>query len=112
MTAATIPAFSTEAFESFLKARHEPEWLTQLRKSCWETFQRLDWPARNDEEWIRTDIRLFKLNQFSLPQDAAPQPTAAPALLAEGVQLAGHATAVNGRPQSANIEKKWQDKGV
>jgi Fe-S cluster assembly protein SufD len=112
MSATTVPSFSTEAFESFLKTRQEPEWLAQLRKSCWETFQRLDWPARNDEEWIRTDIRLFKLDQFSLPLDIAPQPAAPPALLSEGVQLAGHVTAVNGRPQSAQLEAKWQEQGV
>lgn len=112
MSATSLASFSTEAFESFLRSRHEPEWLTQLRKSCWETFQRLDWPARNDEEWIRTDIRLFKLNQFTLPQATVEQALAPPALLAENVQLAGHVSAVNGRPQSATLDKKWQDKGV
>ncbi|WP_254512074.1 Fe-S cluster assembly protein SufD [Anatilimnocola floriformis] len=112
MSATTVPSFSTEAFEAFLKTRHEPEWLTQLRRHCWEIFQRLDWPARNDEEWIRTDIRLLKLSQYSLPQDNNKPADPPPALLAEGVQLAGHVTAVDGKPQSAAVDKKWTDKGV
>lgn len=112
MTLAATTGFTTEAFESFLRSRNEPEWLVNLRKHCWEIFQRLDWPARNDEEWIRTDIRLLKLSQFSLPQDAA-KPNAVPeSLLTQGVQLAGQVTAVDSRPQSVSLDKKWQDKGV
>ncbi len=112
MSATSIASFSTEAFESFLLARNEPEWLVTQRKNCWEAFQRMDWPARNEEEWIRTDIRLLKLSQFSLPQDAAKSAVVPASLLTEGVQLAGQVTAVDSRPQSASLDKQWQDKGV
>lgn len=111
MTLAATTGFSPEAFEAFLHSRQEPAWLTQLRKSCWEAFQRMNWPARNDEEWIRTDIRLLKLSQFALAQGIAPA-EAPVTLLSEGVQLAGHVTAVDGRPQSATLDEKWKAKGV
>src|SRR5688572_8483738 len=69
MTVATAkPTFDQQSFEAFLHARSEPVWLVEQRREAWQTFQAKDWPSRSDEEWIRTDIRLFKLNQFALPQ--------------------------------------------
>ncbi|QDU26920.1 FeS cluster assembly protein SufB [Anatilimnocola aggregata] len=113
MSSATVSTgFTPETFDAFLRSRNEPEWLVNLRKHCWEAFQRMDWPARNDEEWIRTDIRLLKLSQFGLPLDGTKAEAAVPSLLSEGVQLAGQVSSVDGRPQSATVDKKWQDKGV
>ena len=63
----TKPGFDQQTFEAFLHARHEPDWLVEQRRDAWQTFSEKDWPQRSDEEWIRTDIRLFKLNQFALP---------------------------------------------
>ena len=72
MSTAVAPSgFSQQSFESFLNVRQEPQWLTDQRKEHWRAFSEMDWPARNAEEWIRTDIRLFKLNQFSPPLDGA-----------------------------------------
>jgi Fe-S cluster assembly protein SufD len=111
-TAPAVTGFTPETFNSFLSSRNEPDWLVSLRKNSWEAFQRLEWPARNDEEWIRTDIRLFKLNQFGLPSEAARPDVVIPSLLSEGVQLAGQVTSVDGRPQTSTVEQKWRDKGV
>ena len=50
--------------------------------------------ASRDEEWMRTDIRLFKLDRFGLPDATAYRrlPIALPhALLADGVELGGRA---------------------
>ena len=79
----TQTGFTQEAFKAFLRSRREPAWLTEQRRESWQTFERLDWPARNDEEWIRTDIRLFKLNQFSPPLDQNPAVDATQPLLIE-----------------------------
>src|ERR1044072_4866087 len=92
------PGFDQQSFEAFLHARREPTWLTEQRRDAWQTFQCKDWPQRNDEEWIRTDIRLFKLNQFSLPTDGTPARSASEgnaALLTEAVSLAGKTTAID-----------------
>ena len=61
------PGFDQQSFDAFLHARNEPAWLTEQRREAWQVFLEKDWPQRNEEEWIRTDIRLFKLNQYSLP---------------------------------------------
>lgn len=112
-TASATP-FSTEAFEAFLQDRNEPSWLVERRRAAWRDFQQMDWPGRRDEEWTRTDIRLFNLNHFGLPSDARDTVTDGlpPALLAAGVQLAGQSTSWNSRSLKADIDEKWSKKGV
>ena len=87
--------FTADSFNSFLASRDEPGWLVDLRKSAWQEFERLGMPSRQDEEWIRTDIRLLKLNRFALPAEATTDAEAPSALLAEGVDLAGRTTSIN-----------------
>jgi Fe-S cluster assembly protein SufD len=45
---------------------NEPGWLTDRRRSAFETFAATPWPTSRDEEWRRTDIRAFKLGAFDL----------------------------------------------
>ena len=108
--------FTQTGFEAFLETRSEPDWLTDFRRAAWERFEELDWPARNDEEWLRTDVRLFKLDRFgptlSGPAQTNPAQTNVQGLLAEGVELGGRSVAVNGRPSSATLHEKWRAKGV
>ena len=59
--------FDTDSFESFLADRREPAWLVALRRQAWATFQEMPLPDRKLEEWMRTDIRGFRLEQFGLP---------------------------------------------
>src|SRR6187455_2127250 len=85
---ATKPGFDQQSFEAFLHARNEPAWLVEQRREAWQVFLEKDWPQRNAEEWIRTDIRLFKLNQYSLPLplgEGRGEGAGVPALLTEGV---------------------------
>ena len=58
--------FDTEGFQQFLASRQESDWITQNRRDAWTQFCELDWPGRRDEEWMRTDIRLFKLEKYGL----------------------------------------------
>ena len=51
---------------SGLTARDEPAWLIDLRRKAWQRFLELPMPSVRDEEWMRTDIRLFKLDRFEL----------------------------------------------
>ena len=67
-TAIASTGFSQEAFDAFLAARDEPAWLTDMRRKAWRRFQELPMPSVRDEEWMRTDIRLFKLDRFNLPE--------------------------------------------
>src|SRR5437899_2872729 len=116
----TKSGFDQQSFEAFLHARKEPDWLLEQRREAWQTYCEKDWPQRNDEEWIRTDIRLFKLNQFALPgvaddmqaRSASEGPGSVPALLTEGVNLAGDTTATDSQPGFSQLKSKWVEKGV
>lgn len=90
----TIP-FTTEGFQSFLDSLQEPLWLTDIRQSAWETFQSMNWPTVREEEWMRTDIRMFKLDKFHFPGRLSGSPALSPRL-SEGVELAGSIDICNG----------------
>jgi len=138
---ATAPGFTQEAFDAFLAARTEPAWLTALRTEAWNWFCELPLPDRTQEEWMRTDIRAFRLEKFGFPEagcdgpasDGPPSDGAASngallpspvtgegqgvracgkALLSEGVDLAGSAVAWDSRPQHAHLDPALARKGV
>jgi Fe-S cluster assembly protein SufD len=110
--ATSLPAgFGTESFEAFLDARREPDWLTRLRRNAWADFEQMGWPDRRDEEWIRTDIRLFKLGRFSLPSQK-PTGTVPKGALAEGVELAGATASLNGFAAGTTADAAVTARGV
>ena len=107
----TRTGFTQESFDAFLAARDEPGWLTDLRKSAWLRFGELAMPSNRDEDWMRTDIRLLKLDKFSLP--IAPADVSPPtALLAEGVDLGGQGTTVDSHGTESSLEDSWASRGV
>jgi Fe-S cluster assembly protein SufD len=114
MTATKIlpSSFTTEAFESFLAARQEPAWLKDHRREAWKAFTEMDLPARNAEEWMRTDIRMFRLEKFGFPAELSPGTSAPPALLTTGVKLAGQTSTLNSQPLATTLDPKWVAKGV
>ena len=103
--------FNQEAFDAFLETRNEPGWLIDLRRQAWATFMERDLPSRKEEEWMRTDIRLFKLDRFGIPS-GSDEGSSARGVLNSGVELGGSSSSVNGRPQQAEVDKRWTDKGV
>jgi Fe-S cluster assembly protein SufD len=112
-TLAAKPTFDQASFEAFLAARNEPSWLTDQRRDHWQTYTNKDWPQRNDEEWIRTDIRLFKLGQFALPVDTPTRSVSeGNPLLTAGVDLAGRASSLDSRPCHSELNAKWAQRGV
>ncbi len=109
----TAPGYTQEAFDSFLSSRDEPGWLSDLRRAAWTRFSELGMPGRNDEEWSRTDIRLFKLDRFGLPSGASTGGEMPRALLAKGVQLGGSTATLDGAGTvDARLAEKWASKGV
>lgn len=108
----TAAGFAQEAFDSFLDSRHEPGWLVDLRRAAWARFNELAMPARNDEEWVRTDIRLFKLDRFGFPTGSAPAGDMPRALLAEGVALGGSTVTNDSLAAGTQLAEKWAAKGV
>jgi Fe-S cluster assembly protein SufD len=116
-TAAVSTGFSQEAFEAFLASRDEPAWLTEMRRAAWHRFQELPMPSVRDEEWMRTDIRLFKLDRFAPPSLAANGDTQSVsetphALLAAGVDLGGRVATIDSCHVCEELESKWENRGV
>ncbi|MEM9354568.1 MAG: Fe-S cluster assembly protein SufD, partial [Planctomycetota bacterium] len=114
MPAETLPAvgINKEAFDEFLASRDEPDWLKKHRESAWAEFESLGMPSMSDEEWMRTDIRLFKLNRYALPlpgEAAAAEPHA---LLADGVDLGGRTASVNSHSVREELADDLAAKGV
>ena len=112
----TQPGFDQQSFEAFLHARNEPAWLIEQRREAWRTYNAKSWPQRNEEEWIRTDIRLFKPGQFALPVSSPAsgegRSEGIQPLLTLGVELAGSTAAFNSQPTNTQLKSTWADKGV
>jgi len=62
---ATLTGFSREAVEALSQRKGEPDWVREARLAAWETYERLPMPARSDEEWRRTDLRMLKLDRLA-----------------------------------------------
>ena len=127
MSASTVvTGFTQEGFDAFLASRNEPGWLTDIRNSAWKDFSKLPMPSRGDEEWMRTDIRLFRLDRFAPPstggQTQLPSGALASGALASGalasgaladnVDLAGQLATVNSQNCGLRLEEKWARRGV
>lgn len=104
--------FTDEGFQSFLESLHEPDWLTETRKAAWARFNELPWPSNKDEEWMRTDIRLFHLEKFNIPAKRANGLTPHP-VLSQGIESGGDSTTCDGAPTSAaRLAPELAAKGV
>jgi Fe-S cluster assembly protein SufD len=113
MTAqATETAFSQGTVQSFLESRNEPGWLLDQRRAAWQVFSETDWPGRREEEWSRTDIRLFKLEKYALPAPVEAGTATPRSVLSEDVHRAGHSTALNSWPVDASVDARWSEQGV
>src|SRR3989304_390122 len=58
--------FSQEKLKELSKIRLEPAWLSQRRLEAFERFQSLNWPAKTEEEWRRTDLNRLQNLDFGL----------------------------------------------
>ncbi len=103
--------FDQEGFEAFLTSRDEPAWVTRQRREAWDSFAGSEWPNRTQEEWLRTDLRLFNLDRFQCEFDSLDSDQLRPRL-AEGVELAGRSRSISGSSRLAELARRWADKGV
>ncbi len=72
-TASPRAAFDAALLERIIASSSLPSWASDVRRAAFDRFVSLGLPDRRDENWMRTDVRLFK------PQ--AWGPSAAPALV-------------------------------
>ena len=104
--------FTGAEFDRFLGSRNEPDWLLKRRRESWDRFEQLPWPSRRDEEWIRTDIRLFKLGNFSLPLESEFPGEPGDSLLSQGLELGGQSISINGQSTHSVLSESLESKGV
>ncbi len=112
MTSATAPAaFNRNDFQSWLKQLDEPAWLADARRAAWEKFEGSKWPDRGQEDWMRSDLRSFKLDRYSLPA-AHSAPASVTQWLIEGVDLAGCIETFDGVTTRVQLEDSLRSRGV
>ncbi len=105
--------FTDEGFQALLASTSQPAWLADQRKLAWNTFNELPWPSNKDEEWMRTDIRMFKLEKFSIAASESDATIESANVLAQGVELAGSLSFQGGKCQTnKSLDQRWIDKGV
>ena len=112
MSATTTAGFSAASFAAFLDSRDEPDWLVKQRRAAWSAFESLPMPSRSDEEWMRTELRTFRLDRFSPPQETAVTGALPTALLTQGVELAGSTVALDSRPVAMELDPRLAKQGV
>ena len=87
-TAAPPESFDRAAFERLLAAATAPDWAADLRRAAADRLAGLPLPDRRQENWMRTDMRLFKPQAWPLVSPAPAQPLPA-ALLADALVAGG-----------------------
>jgi Fe-S cluster assembly protein SufD len=103
--------FSETSFDEFLETRREPAWLLSLRRAAWQTYCDGDWPTRSDEEWMRTDLRSFRLERFAPPM-AGGGSLRVDGLLSRNVELAGNVASADGSLVEQHLADEVRQQGV
>jgi len=57
---ALAPTFDTATLEHLISGTSAPAWVTDLRRAAAARLAGMSLPDRRDENWMRTDVRLFK----------------------------------------------------
>ncbi len=106
--------FTQESFEAFLADRQEPDWSIARRREAWSRFCDTPLPDRSLEEWMRTDIRGFKLEQYTLPSShgEAASCRSPGSLLREAVEVSAATTTIDSQHGELLIDPKLAAQGV
>ncbi len=68
---------SQASVEALSLARHEPDWMLELRVRAWRFFEEIPWPTGNEETWRRTKLTGLKLDDY-IPLVGAGAPAVLP----------------------------------
>jgi Fe-S cluster assembly protein SufD len=135
--ATAIPStasFDAAAFDRLVGSSPLPGWATDLRRAAFDRLAALGLPERRDENWMRTDLRLFKPKAWGLRPSAAdavaPEGLLAPAILSPDLAaesfadfeagaavsgravLAGRFASVDGHVVRSELDPALVSKGV
>ncbi|MDZ4848190.1 MAG: Fe-S cluster assembly protein SufD [Pirellulaceae bacterium] len=113
MTIIAIPAaFDAASFNHFLGSRNEPDWLTQRRRKSWAAFESTAWPDRKTEEWMRSDLRGFHLDQYMMPGLGESSEDTCPQWLVDDVITCGQLGTIDGRIVLEQLSTEVSGQGV
>lgn len=102
-------------FRQFLTRRDEPDWLLEARREAWDQYLAMPWPSRSQEQWMRSDLRGFKIDRYELPArepSVAFEQSGIPQRFEEGVTPAGAIQTIDGVTVSQTIDPAALDRGV
>lgn len=111
------PTFNELAFESFLDARNDPEWVVELRRAAFDVYREKADAPLDPEEWKRVDLRTFRPERFAIPRDPetasnGSEPAAVATLMQDRGEFAGHVTHLNGRSTGSSLVDDLREQGV
>lgn len=111
-----MSTFTKEAVIELSASLNEPQWVLDRRLEAWAIYENTPMPAATDEDWRRTDIRRFKMDQMgpSINGDAAAD-TEIPTFL--GTQLTedvagGRMLQVDGVTRQYELSDELKAQGV
>lgn len=112
-TKSDLGSFDSSGFDAFVTRRIDPAWLVEHRQSGFESLSRQSWPNPRDENWMRSDLRGFKLEKFISTGEAnEAECTNAPVRLVDGVEIGGDVRSCNGVVFSQSLHEELASKGV
>ncbi|MEX0718979.1 MAG: Fe-S cluster assembly protein SufD [Planctomycetaceae bacterium] len=116
MIASTIPlpsTFDDAAFEAFLAARDEPEWVRDARREAFEVFREKSAEPLDPEEWKRVDLRTFRPENYAVRAAGAEDAAATfGTLLADQAEFAGQVAHLDGRCTASRMNPELEKQGV
>ena len=57
--------FSQETVRLASQAKNEPDWMLDFRLRAWQLFESMPWPKPTDEDWRRTRLTGFNLDNYA-----------------------------------------------
>jgi len=121
-------AFDQTALESLCAL--DPPWVADRRRAAFERFQSLSLPDRSDENWMRTELRLFKRSAWGPSVQPGPEAVEHEGILArntksfsenflsleaelsEPMRLAGQIVTLNGHLRRSRCDQLVASRGV
>jgi len=116
MTVTTAPpidriGFDREVFEEFLNSRSEPDWISEVRRTAFETYQSLLEQDLDPEEFKRVDLRIFNASKYR-PRLDEPDASSVSTLLRDETEYGGSIAHVDGHMTQSSVIDEIAGKGV
>ena len=106
-------SFDQKAFDRLIEKRIDPTWLTAARKEAWEVFQSNPWPSPRQENWMRSDLRGFRIQKYTPNvEEQTSIPAGVPVRLLDGVDVAGTLRSVDGVVTHQHLHESYSSRGV